>query len=444
MENVPRETETIAVKRSNRIALKVESARKRFGDQVAWWNNAIVEVITVAFLFVLTLFTVLPFFQHTLADVPFSGPVIPFLVKILEAFSLNKNEATLSVLLVFYIFFPFSYYVFVRWITKRKLAAYIATLFISLPLFPFARTRIIDGLLGNDAPHVASLTLVPIALYGILSFVRHGRIVNLIIASVASAFVALTSPFSFFAFAFFAGVCTFSEILLGEGRLKIARLFTVIFFAASLCSFWYHPAFFYWMIVGPMGEDVRDVLGKLLPISFFAAPVLGVFGFLLFDRRENLQPLFLATFSTVVFALIVMAGGGFVPSHPVRYASELGLSAALFMGVVGLHFLDALRLGKLPRIHGSPAVANIVILLVIITSLVSVVLGQQELIEEQKKVLGIWTDVSKGQIWKARDNFDGFSAVAGYAITATAIGALVFLAKNSKKMQVDSNPQTVS
>lgn len=437
MDNVPKETETIAVKRTNRIASKVELARKQFGEQVAWWNNAIVEMLTVAFLFALTVFTVLPFFQHTLADIPFSGPVIPFLVKILEFFSLNENEATLSVLLVFYIFFPFSYYLFVRWITRRKLAAYIATLFISLPLFPFARTRIIDGLLGNDASHVASLTLVPLALYGILSFVRQGRMANLVIASVASAFVALTSPFSFFAFAFFAGVCTFSEILLGEGRLKIARLFTVIFFAASLCSFWYHPAFFYWMVVGPMGEDVRNVLGKLLPISFFTAPVLGVFGFLLFDRRENLQPLFLATFSTVVFALIVVAGGGFVPSHPVRYAAELGLSTALLMGVVGLHFLDALRLGKLPKIHGSPVLANVMIVLIVLTSLVSVILGQRELINEQQKVLGIWTDVSKGQIWKARDNFDGFSTLAGYAITATAIGALVYLEKNNKKMQVD-------
>jgi len=438
-EGVPKETETIAAKRAARLSEKLAKARLRISSDKAWWSNAAVEFISVSSLVVLNLILVIPFINTSAPAIPYSGPILPLLAKVLEYTGVSLPYAFQSVNILFFLLFPVTFYIFVKYLTDRKLIALIATLFASLPFYPFSEIRANLAFIGGDAPHIASLTVMPVALYGIMAFLKGGGVKNFIIAAIFSSFVALISPFGFLTFSFFAGISGFSEMLLGRGRLKFFRLISVFLASASLTAFWYNPAFTYWIITGPMGEDFRFMITKLFPISFFALPVLGSFGYLLFDRKPNLQPLFQACFFTIAFCLIALAGGGIFPSHPSRYVAELGFSLAFILGVVIVRLVDYLRflpngslsfagLGNINK----KLIADITVVLLFIILISGIIVGRSRLIKEEERVLGIWSGVSKGEIWVAKDRFGGFSRTLGYAITGGSIIGLTFISKYRK------------
>jgi len=258
-----------------------------------------------------------------------------------------------------------------------------------------------------------------------LAFIKEGGIRNLVLSAFVGALVSLSSPFSFTTFLMFSAIGCFSEMLLGQGRLKFMRFLIVLIFAAGLNSFWYNPAFFNWMITGPMGEEIRLTLGRLIPMSMFVAPILGVFGFLLFDRKPSLQPMFLAVFFTIAFALVVIAGGGFMPSHPTRYTSEFGMSLALLLGLGVLRLSEYLRLQK-------KTISSLILLGTFALVGIGIIVGRPQ-IESYTSVLGIFSEVNRGEIWEARDKFSGLSSLVGYVITFVTACTLTLLAVRSKQ-----------
>jgi len=174
---------------------------------------------------------------------------------------------------------------------------------------------------------------------------------------------------------------------------------------------------------------------RLIPISFFTLPVLGAFGYLLFDRKPDLQPLFLASFLTVAFSVIILAGRGFVLSAPSRYIPELGMSLAFLLGV-GVEGLWEFLLEnggrwEWSRWRGGNLVRGLM-LLVIGLMIAGIVMGRNGLLS-QTQVLGFWSRVERGEIWKARERFSGFYNVLGYLITITAGGILGYMIKQSGK-----------
>ncbi len=435
MENIPQESETIAVKRAARITKKLLDARTTLGVARAWWTNEAIELFGLAVIVLLNLYLVLPFFRVQIPDTSYSGPIIPLVAKIFGIFGVSFSQAVHMVTLISFLLFPLSMYVFVRLLTKRKMSAFLAVLIASLPFFPFAKTRIVSGFLTQDTPHIITLALIPLAIYGLLSFIKEGGMKNLVLSAVVGSLVSLSSPFSFTTFMMFSGIACFSEMLLGQGRLKFTRLLIVLVFAGGLNSFWYNPAFFSWMVTGPMGEEIRTTLSRLVPMSMFVAPVLGVFGFLLFDRKPGLQPIFLAVFFTLVFALVVIAGGGFVPSHPTRYTPEFGISLALLFGLGILKIAEYLKFQQQNAPFLSWAVISRLILIgVFVLSGLGIVVGRAD-VESYSSVLGIFSDVTKGEIWEAREDFNGFSSLVGYVITFVTASALTYLATRSKQVE---------
>jgi len=435
VEQIPKESETIAAKRSLRLAEKFRRAGEGFRDKNSWWSNGPLELLGLVFVFLLNFYLVINFFGTSAPDIPYSGPVIPLFAKGIELFNVPIAYSIQIVNATFHLFFPFTFYLLVKKISGRKLIAFLVILIASLTVYPFGVVRITGSFIGGDGPHMASLTLVPLAIYGLLGFIREGGVRNLAIASVASGVIALISPFGFLTFALFAGITAFSEMLLGTGRLKVFRLLIVFIFAGALNSFWYNPAFFYWMITGPMGEDIRITIARLIPISFFIIPILGAFGFLLFDRRPNLQPVFLASFYTIVFVLIVVAGGGILPSHPSRYAAELGISLAFLLGVGIVKLMEFLKFGAShePKKVSKALFANGLLACVFVVLVLGIVLGRGQLLSAEESVLGIWTGFDKGEIWTSRDNFSGISSFLGYSITGSAILALTILGIKSRQ-----------
>jgi DMSO/TMAO reductase YedYZ heme-binding membrane subunit len=196
------------------------------------------------------------------------------------------------------------------------------------------------------------------------------------------------------------------------------------------------------MITGPVGEDIRSTVSKLLPVSLFIIPILGTFGYLLFDRKPHLQPLFIASFCSIAFFIITAAGGNMMPSTPARYRTELGISASFLLGFLLISAIEFLKFRVIKvKIKGKFGnfLANSVNPLIGVALLTIVAFTRDLSLYGDSNVLGMWTDVQKGDVWQARDNFMGIDAYLGYAITAIGIMVLTHLAIRSKNIFIKNN-----
>lgn len=281
----------------------------------------------------------------------FSAPVIPLLANFLGWGGVDFTLAVRTLLLVFYSFGPAALYLFVRELAGRRMAAWIAVILYSLPIL---RSRFEALVSSGDGAHIAALTLVPLVGFFLLRFLRTGAFPAAVATSLAILLVALTSPFGLFVLLAMMLVVTFSEMLLGTGRIKFLRFVLVLLFAAGLSAFWYNPEFVRLTLLSAPGQAVIAALRNLIPLSFFTVPILGAFGFLLFDKRPQLQPLFVALGMTILFGLISFASGleKFAVTAQSRYLPEVSLSLAVLWGVVGTFVYDLV--GFLPQSRWFP------------------------------------------------------------------------------------------
>lgn len=434
MENIPKETETIAARRSLRLAEKIRNTRARINVANSWWNSQAFELGFLLIILFLNVYSIYFFFgTSTNTGTFFSGPIIPLMAKFLELFNIPLSYAYQIVNIIFFAGFPFTLYILVKKATDRKIIAFMSVLIASLPFYPFAKVRVLSALNGIDSAHIASLTITCLSLLALFSFLKNGGAKNLLKCSLSAALIALISPFGFATFIMFAVILTFSEMLLGSGRLKIFRFISMLFFTGTLVAFWYNPSFTFWILMGDLGEEVRRTFSKLIPLSFFAIPAIAVFGYLLFDRKPTLQPVFLASFFTIAFLLISFAGGGIFPSHPSRYISELGISLSFFISVVLLKAYESLPFFKTYR-----PLAKIILITIFISLGLGIIFGQNNLAPKEE-VLGIWTGVEKGTIWMEKERFNGISSIIGYLISTASLFFLTFLyTKETKKVGIMS------
>ena len=122
-------------------------------------------------------------------------------------------------------------------------------------------------------------------------------------------------------------------------------------------------------------------------------------------------------------------GGGFFPSHPSRYLSEFGISLAFLGGITLTRFMDflkfndkvkALKLDKPIFVNGFMGGLAFALIL-------AVVMGKSRVELTKREVLGLWTDVNRGEIWLQREQFRGVPAYYGYSITGMTIISLGLL-----------------
>lgn len=323
-----------------------QEKKRKDGEDRSWLREPLlIAVILVVNLALVWRFASVPF------TFVFSAPVIPDMARFLGLFGVEFDWAVRWLLLAFFILGPVSLYFLVREITGRRMSAMVAAILYSLPVFASRFEAIV--VLGDGA-HIAALTLVPLAAYWLLRFLKRGSFHYAIGSSLSVLLVALTSPFGLFVLIGVLTVVTFSEMLLGSGRLKFMRLVLVLVFSGGLSAFWYNPEFVRLSLTSASGRAVMAALKNLIPLSFFIFPVLGTFGFLIFDKRAHLQPLFVALGLTVVFGLISFAGGlaKFAVSSQSRYLPEVSMSLAVLWGVVGAFVYDMIRV--LPQTRWFP------------------------------------------------------------------------------------------
>ena len=61
-----------------------------------------------------------------------------------------------------------------------------------------------------------------------------------------------------------------------------------------------------------------------------------------------------------------------------------------------------------------------------------VIVGRSSIVTEGTNVLGLWTDVEKGDIWVAKDKFNGAFSLLGYLTSSVTLALLVFWGVKAK------------
>jgi len=424
----PEKKETLAKKQEERLR-RIHHLRSRFSELPPQWWVGVGEILGLMILFLVNFLLLFHFFGHEDKYNAFSAPVIPVLATLIEKWVPFASGVRIW-LLVFFLFFPLSFYFLVRELSGRKLTAFIANFLAILPIGIFLRIRVDLGVLSEDGAHMAALTFIPLVCIFLLRFLKRGNFWAGFLSALGTVLVALTSPISFVVLGVFMGVITFSEMLLGRARLKFLRFLVVLILAVGFSAFWYHPKFIILTSQSFQGQLVKKALANLLPVSFFLIPLLGVFGFLLFENRPQLQPIFVAFFLTIGFGLFSL-GAGMTYPVPSRFLPAFGISLAFLLGVLSAGLFDFLhRSPRLKRFRISSSTRKIIAwgLISLIFSLIGIIIvfslrNFWEL--EQTQVLGLTTEQKVG-IWEIREKTTLVENIFGYTITGlTAIGVVV-------------------
>ncbi|MFH1367115.1 MAG: hypothetical protein ABIH38_03975 [Patescibacteria group bacterium] len=288
------------------------------------------------------------------------SPFVPFLTLFLRLFLGNEGHILRVLGALSYALIPVSLYVFIRILSKRRIAAFIAVfsfsplpsvmgLFISgikesSARYFYAPWHFIYNLLG-DTPRILALALIPLAAANFLLILKKATFKKIIFGAVLIALVALIDFASFFSLLILLFVLFFSEVLLSDktvqGRLGVFTIVLII--AVGLFSFWYHPEYISNFFRFGAGGGVGDDLMKIIPYFILITPWLIIGLFYLFGYRKHLQSLFvsLGWFSLTFFVgfSYFFFGRSFLPEAP-RYLIEINMAFCLTIGVLITHFFD--------------------------------------------------------------------------------------------------------
>lgn len=390
-----------------------------------------------------------PFFHFSDETNAFSAPLIPaFSYLLSQIFRIDIQRAISLALLFFFFWSPLVFYFFVIRLTRRRMTGFWACAFYLLPYWWFLKSRLQMAFIMGDGAHLAAFSLFPLVSLSLLRFLRKGNFIYLVLTSLSVSILALISPFGLLVGVIILTVITFSEVLLGQGRMKLVRFSTTFLLAIAFSAFWYNPAFVRMVITGPQGRSILGTFVNLIPISFVVVPVLATFGFLLFEKRSHLQPLFIALGLLTLFSLISFAGrvGEIFPSLPGRYFPELGMAIAFLSGILVINLLDFLavdrKIGKINLIGRRRKILRTALTTVLSIVLLAVYLVSLRQPSEQlnKQVLGVWqeqfTVVGIGQIKEKTDFLDN---LLGYSISIASLGFTTFLGIKIKRLEKSSH-----
>ncbi|KKM75022.1 hypothetical protein LCGC14_1394420 [marine sediment metagenome] len=320
----------------------------------------------------------------------FYTPLLPYLVAAIHRLPLVLSTAAAYRLITAfaYVLGPVTLYLFVRYLTKRDLTAVLAALAYSLmPSFVYliggVRSDTPAGLFGHapwrlivmtwygEGPHIAALTLTPLAVLFFLRALKKPTFAGYVIAALALAAIALTNWIALFAVVLILAVVLFSEMLLGEPGRKLISAFAVAAIAYGLSAFWLNLSFVKASLAfgNPSGTalDYNPVL--LLSVS---APLAGIC-YLMFSGKPQRQKLFIPAAWFAIFAVIVFGWYQFdlnlVP-QPNRYAPELNMAAVILGAMLVTVVYDRFRsnaadLGK----AAAPALVAVAVAAIVIISL---------------------------------------------------------------------------
>ncbi len=367
----------------------------------------------------------------------FSAPMIPMIAGIMSSvFGMEMSAAVTDTLLLAMVFSGPILYFFIFYLTKRRLAALVGVCVYLLPFEPFVQGRIKMAFLVGDGGHIVSVGFVPLVALPLLAFLRTGRFSRLVLAAFGMALIALTTLFGSLAGLMTLGVVAFSELLQGRGRIKLIRFGLFVLVALGFVAFWYNPTFVLSYFNTERGQTISKTLVNLIPLSFVVLPVFGAFGFLLFEKKKQLQPLFIALGLTAMYTVIFFAdySSHLFPSHPRRYYPELGFALSVLGGITMTALVDYVHLkGRFFKYRLTPAgrtLATRVLMVVLVGGFGLVTATKMKAIWRlpDAQVLGLQTgEMALTSVWEARNRAGLFAEVIGYVISLVTISAVVVI-----------------
>ncbi len=288
------------------------------------------------------------------------SPVVPFLTLFLSLYSRPDGLLLRVISALAYAFIPVSLYYFVRVLSQRRLAAFLAAFLFSLMpslllfFFPeikeasspyfFAPWHFIVNSIG-DTPRILSLALTPLVGAFFLKTLKKATFRKMILCSLLVALVALTDFVSYFSLLMLIFVLFFSEVLLSDktAQSRIGIFLAVVLTSFGLISFWYHPGFLNDFFRSGAGLETGTNLLKFMPYMILVVPWLIIAVFYLFGFRKHRQSLFVAlswfSLTFIVGFSYYFFGKNILPAAP-RYLVEINMSFCLMISVLAIHFFD--------------------------------------------------------------------------------------------------------
>lgn len=425
--------EKLARKRRNLV-------RESFAPQPFSSLLKIGEYLGLAMVLALNFFLLLPFFgQPDQANV-FSAPLIPLLTYLTDFF-IPSSYGVRVWLLASLIFFPWALYFFVKDVSGRKLAGFLAAIIVSLPAGLLLEKRVEMAIFGSDGAYIASLVFIPLVGLLFLRFLHRGGFKSVLFSALGTTLVALTSPLGLFVLSVFMTVLAFSEMLLGQGRLKLLRWLVVLAGAVGFSAFWYNPKFVLLVINSPEGQILWQTFTNLVPLSFFLVPLIGVFGFLVFENRVHLQSLFIALFLTIGFSALSF-GSEISVFTSSRFLPALGMAMAFFLGVVGVRLFDFLHHSSIlesPKLDSLRSLIryrrlishSLALLVVFLLTFSTIFLREDLVFSENPQVLGL-TSIQRAGLWEIKEKTSILESLLGYLISGGTVLGTVILKKKLK------------
>lgn len=325
---------------SNRLGGKLGQS---FEQNYLWRDGGEFTIITFAFLvtvYVLNLFFVFPIFKLDLTPAFASSNVLSIISNYIASFGLlSQSQFYLIITIMSLTTAPISLYLFVRRnVFRHDSIAFLATLVYILPNPIFHDgLPLIRGIFAGDGAHSIAFAFIPLILMGFQIFITRGIPLYGVLAAIGTSAIAIISPFATFNLLIFATIITISAVFQGNLRAKIIRLALVLISASALSFFWYFPEALSQIVkLGHVEFTIRKMI-SILPIAIPIIPVVGTLLFLIFDRRDKLQPFFIGLSMLIVYgglyslSNILKVTGIFTPE---RYLIELSVAASFVIAVL--------------------------------------------------------------------------------------------------------------
>lgn len=338
----------------------------RFGEQsralesaFIWWQGEKFNKKTVIFLsllFVINFIIVFPILGKDFTASYASSIMLLDIAGFLKYLAISP-QFFFSVLTVCALCLaPITFYLFVRRVAMRhEITAFLASLFFILPNPFLGQIPImVNAFLQGDGAHAVVFSFLPLFLLYVQAFLKTGMPALAVLCIIGTTIIAVLSPFAAFNLVIILFILTIAEGFLGSLRVKLLRLVVLLFGSSLLASFWYYPNILSKIAVLAHVKFAFDKFTSVLPLAVPIIPVAGALSFLIFDRREKLNPIFISTalflsyFSLYNVSRDLAMSGIFTAD---RYVLELGFSSAFFIAILFI-LLTELGVQKLlPKIE---------------------------------------------------------------------------------------------
>lgn len=243
---------------------------------------------------------------------------------------------------------PVSLYIFVRKIfLENEIIAFLAVLLFILPSPIWeGGLPLVRALLSGDGAHALAFTFIPLLYLLFEAYLTSGSLVQGAVSAVAIAIIAFVSPFALFNLLIFLVTATLAEGFMGNFRVKIGRFLLLLIASFALSVFWYYPKVIGKIMLLSHVNLAIQKLWLIIPLSIPAIPVVGIFLFLIFDRREKLKPIFISVFLFGIYLYLYLASINIKVSGiftAQRYLMELSLARSFIIAVLAIVLIELLH-----------------------------------------------------------------------------------------------------